>query len=42
MRTVISMRLPTYRWWMVAALAVTSTAGYGVRGGVRRRGHVVQ
>ena len=24
------MRLPTYPWWMVAALAVTSTAGYGV------------
>src|SRR5919108_3757925 len=24
------MRLPAYRWWMVAALAVTSTAGYGV------------
>jgi MFS family permease len=24
------MRAPTYRWWMVAALAVTSTAGYGV------------
>jgi MFS family permease len=27
---VIGMRAPTYRWWMVAALAVTSTAGYGV------------
>jgi predicted MFS family arabinose efflux permease len=24
------MRLPTYRWWTVAALAVTATAGYGV------------
>jgi predicted MFS family arabinose efflux permease len=24
------MRTPTYRWWMVAALAVTATAGYGV------------
>jgi predicted MFS family arabinose efflux permease len=24
------MRPPIYRWWMVAALAVTSTAGYGV------------
>jgi MFS family permease len=24
------MRLPAYRWWVVAALAVTSTAGYGV------------
>jgi MFS family permease len=24
------VRLPAYRWWMVAALAVTSTAGYGV------------
>ena len=24
------MRPPTYRWWMVGALAVTSTAGYGV------------
>jgi predicted MFS family arabinose efflux permease len=24
------MRLPTYPWWMVAALAVTATAGYGV------------
>jgi MFS family permease len=24
------MRAPAYRWWMVAALAVTSTAGYGV------------
>src|SRR5690606_10276740 len=27
-RTVIGVR--RYRWWMVAALAVTSTAGYGV------------
>jgi MFS family permease len=24
------MRLPAHRWWVVAALAVTSTAGYGV------------
>ncbi|QYN39386.1 MFS transporter [Pseudonocardia sp. DSM 110487] len=24
------MQLPTYRWWTVAALAVTATAGYGV------------
>jgi MFS family permease len=24
------VRVPDYRWWMVAALAVTSTAGYGV------------
>lgn len=24
------MRPPTYRWWLVGALAVTSTAGYGV------------
>jgi MFS family permease len=24
------MRLPVYRWWMVAALAVTATTGYGV------------
>jgi hypothetical protein len=24
------MRVPTYGWWMVAALAVTSTAGHGV------------